>query len=185
MQTPRKSPPISGNTRNRFCIYAVMHGCALCRSNGAEILAHRISTSLLRRPLERRMTPAREGMSRLYFLASYNRSYGCLRVCLPSCRARTTAARVLHSRLEPIPCRDTYAIGFLPQVSGMTRCMPVCTYVSACVRVRTSMEIAMIFEAFSVAWQRPRCLSVRHNFCRLSFIHQLKRARTTWRECKT
>jgi len=94
------------------------------------------------------------GTSRLYFLASYNRPYRLSpRLSLSSCRAHD--GRVLHSCLEPIPCRDTYAIGFLSKSWSD---------VYVCVRVR--LEIAMIFEAFSAVWQP-------HTVCSTQFLPSL------------
>lgn len=145
--------------------------CIMPPQHSAKIFARRISTSLFRCRSGRRMTPVREERLDYIFSLRVTGHTGCLRVCLPSCRARD--GRVLHSRLEPIPCRDTYAIGFLPKSRSD---------VYVCVRVR--LEIAMIFEAFSAVWQ-PRAVCSRHNFHRLSFIHPLKRARLTWRECET
>lgn len=128
------------------------HVYTLCRYCNAEIFARRISTSLLRRPSERRTTPVREKRHDYIFSAGINPPYGCLRVCLPSCRAAAFYIRVWNQ----YRVATRYAIGFLPKSRTTSTCMYIymCVRVYACVRVctcvRTSMEIAMIFEAFPV-----------------------------------
>jgi len=134
--------------------------CIMPPQHNAKIFVRRISTSLLR--LGRRMILVRKERLDYIFSLHVTDHTGCLRVCLPSCHARD--GRVLHSRLEPIPCHDTYAIGFLPKSWSD---------VYVCVRVR--LEIAMIFEAFSAAWQPCGCLLDTISTISLLFIRLKER----------
>lgn len=136
----------------------------------AKIFARRISTSTL--PLGETNDSRSKGTSRLYFLAWCNRPY----------RLSPRLSPVVSCMRRP---RFTFASG-TNTVSGHVR-----HWISSqvlewhvCVRARkvgNSHDIRSFFHRVTA----PRCLLDTISTVSLSFIHPLKRARATWRECET
>lgn len=81
-------------SKNRSCIQNAAMMCIMPPQHSVKIFARRISTSLLRCRFGRRMTLVREERLDYIFSLHVTGHTDCLRVCLPSCRARD--GRVLH-----------------------------------------------------------------------------------------